>query len=150
MFSRVISSTRGILTRNFNHLPSPELLLATSWLWISCVYACVFGSVKCVSECTLCVICICLLCVNVVYGSVFCTSYERLCVHCVYGVFVWMYVWFLVRSMRALLVCSIVLDWPQDGTSWAKALANQHYGIEPISDWHALPTSCYISVGFWL
>ena len=31
-----------------------------------------FGSAKCVSECTLCV---------------YCTSYERLCVHCVYGSF---------------------------------------------------------------
>ena len=38
--------------------------------------ACVFGSAKCVSECTLCV-CVC----------VYCTSYERLCVHCVYGSF---------------------------------------------------------------
>ena len=53
---------------------------------------------------------------NVVCGSVFCTSYERLCVHCVYGALSEC-VWFLVQAMRALVGCSVVLDWPQDGTS---------------------------------
>ena len=102
------------------------------------------------------VICIWLLCANVVCGSVFCTSYERLCVHCVYGVFVWVYMWFLVRSMRALVGCFVVLNWPQDGNSWAGALTNQHYGngpisalgIEPIRVWHAQHGSLYISSGF--